>query len=88
MIARADLAAAWLRAAQLDAAIGVAAPVLALPPGQRICHLGQRLGRVRTALAAARYQGSAQASDFDQQIEQFCRDSLAAQLRDLPANPA
>jgi hypothetical protein len=87
MIARVDLAGAWVRAGQLEAAVSVAGPVLALPPGQRISKLPKKFSRVRSALAAPRYQGSAEAREFDGQIEQFCRDTIAAHLRDLPASP-
>lgn len=88
MIARTELTATWLRVGQLDAAINVAGPVLALPFGQRISKLPKRLTRVRTALAEPRYQNTPAAREFDQQIEQFCRDAIAAQLRDLPASPS
>src|SRR5215469_1223760 len=87
MIARVDLAGAWVRAGQLEAAVSVAGPVLALPFGQRISKLPKKFSTVRSALAAPRYQGSAEAREFDGQIEQFCRDTIAAQLRDLPASP-
>src|SRR5215469_8428614 len=87
MIARVDLAGAWLRAGQLEAAVSVAGPVLALPFGQRISKLPKKFATVRTALAAPRYQGSAEAREFDGQIEEFCRDTIAAHLRDLPASP-
>ncbi len=86
MIARVDLAGTWLRAGQLEPAVSVAGPVLALPFSQRISKLPKRFTRVRSALAAPRYQGSAEARDFDRQIEQFCRDTIAAQLHDLPAS--
>ena len=86
MIARVDLAGAWLRAGQLEAAVSVAGPVLALPFAQRISKLPKKFARVRSALATPRYQGSAEARQFDEQIEQFCRDTIAAQLRDLPTS--
>ena len=88
MIARVDLAGAWLAAGQLEAAVSVAGPVLALPFGQRISKLPKKFARVRSALAAPRYQGSPEAREFDGQIEQFCRDTIAGQLRDLPASGA
>jgi hypothetical protein len=86
MIARVDLAGAWLRAGQLEAAVSVAGPVLALPFAQRISKLPKKFARVRSALATPRYQGSAEARHFDEQIEQFSRDTIAAQLRDLPTS--
>lgn len=86
MIARVDLAGAWLRAGQLEAAISVAGPVLALPAGQRISKLPKKFSRVRSALAAPRYQGSAEAKEFDGQIEQFSRDTIAAHLSLAPEN--
>ncbi len=84
MTARADLAAVTLRAGDLDAAQVAAGPVLALPPGQRAFNLTPRLHLVRIELAAPRYQGSLQARQFDEQIEQFCRDTIAARLHDQP----
>lgn len=86
MIARVDLAGAWLRAGQLEAAVSVAGPVLALPAGQRISKLPKKFSRVRSALAAPRFQGSAEAKEFDEQIEQFCRDTIAAHLSLAPEN--
>jgi hypothetical protein len=85
MEARVDLASARLRAGQLEAAATAAGPVLALPPGMRISSLPSRISRVRAELAAPRYRGSAQAKDLDEQIEQFCRDTITTQLHDLPA---
>lgn len=82
MVARVDLAGARLKAGDLDAAMTVAGPVLALPPELRIISLPPRLNRVRAELAAARYRGSAEASDLDEQIEQFCADTIAGQLHD------
>lgn len=86
MISRVDLASMRLRAGQLDAAIIAAGPVLALAPSHRIANLAKRFGRVRAELTASRYHGSAEAKQLDEQIEQFCRDTIAARLRELPAN--
>jgi hypothetical protein len=78
MQARIDLASSRLSAGHLDAAVAAAAPILAVPPSRRITSLPARFGRVRTELATPRYHGSAQARNFDEQIEQFCRDAIAA----------
>jgi hypothetical protein len=88
MAAQVDLARARLRAGQLDAAESAVGPVLVLPPGQRISSLPQRLGRVREELASPLYHGSALARGLDEQIEHFCRDTIAARLSDLPASSA
>ncbi len=77
MAARIDLAAARLRLQDLDAARTSADPVLAIAPANRMYSLAKRFGSVRTALAASRYRGSAEARDFDVQIEQFCRATTA-----------
>ncbi len=87
MIARVDLASMWLRAGQLDAALTIAEPVLATLPGYRIANLAKRFSRVRAELATSRYHGSTEARHLDEQIEQFCRDTIAAHLRELPAGP-
>ena len=86
MKALADLASARLRAGQLDAAETAAALVLGLPPSQRIATLPRHLDRVRAELATPRYHGSLLAGELDEQIEQFCRDTIAAQLGDLPTS--
>ncbi len=85
MTARAGLATAALRAGDLDAAGEAAGPVLALPPGQRISALPCRLQHVRNELAAPCYQRIPQAGQLDQQIEEFCRDTLVTRLHDQPA---
>lgn len=82
-----NLATAQLRADQLDAAAAAAEPVLALPPGKRIAALPQRLDRVRGELALPQYQGSSEARELDERIEEFCRETIAAELRDLPVGP-
>jgi transcriptional regulator with XRE-family HTH domain len=83
-----DLAAVHLRSGTLDAAITVIEPALALPSARRINTLIARLQLVRTALAAPGYQGSAQAQDLDERIEDFTRDSVTAGLHALPGAPA
>lgn len=87
MAARIDLATARLRAGQLDAAAVAAQPVLTLPPSMRITTLPQRFGRARAELARPRYQGSPEAQDLDEQIEEFCRETIASDLHSLPAGP-
>ncbi len=84
MKALADLASVRVRDGQLDAAESAAGLIFALPPGQRAATLPRHLDRVRTELAKPRYQGSALARDLDEQIEQFCRDTIARQLGELP----
>jgi hypothetical protein len=86
-LARIDLATALLRADQLEAATAALAPVLSFPSGKRIDPLPQRLGRVRTELARPSYLGSLQAGELDEQIEEFCRETIAGDLHSLPAGP-
>ncbi|MDQ2877106.1 MAG: hypothetical protein M3Y33_20790, partial [Actinomycetota bacterium] len=85
--ARIDLATACLRAGQLDAAVAAAQPVLALPPGKRVRTLPERFRSVRAELASPRYQGSPAARDLDAQIEEFCSETITAELSDLRAEP-
>jgi hypothetical protein len=80
-----DLATALLRTGRLDAAAVALGPVLSLPPGQRINRLSPRLGRVRSELARNPYQGSPQATELDEQIEDFTRETIVRDLHDLPA---
>ena len=84
MLAAINLAVARLRVGELDAARPALVPVLALPPGQRIDPLPQRLDTVRAELASSRYHGSAQASDLAEQIEGFSRDTIVGTLSALP----
>lgn len=84
MIAHVDLATARLRSGHLDGAALALAPVLELPASRRIDSIPQRLTRVRGELARPRYQGSPQARDLDERIEEFGRDTIVAALRDLP----
>jgi hypothetical protein len=87
MAAQIDLATARLRAGQLDAATVAAQPVLSLSPGMRIASLPRRFDRARAELARPRYQGSPEARDLDEQIEEFCRETIAGDLHSLPAGP-
>ena len=86
-LASIDLAAVRLRAGALDAAADAVAPVLSLPPAQRISSLNSRMRLVRTELAAAVYRGSGQARDLDQRIEEFGRDSVTVSLHGLSSGP-
>jgi hypothetical protein len=61
--------------------------VLSLPPTRRIAALPKRLTVARTELAHPRYQGSAQARDLDERIEEFTRETIVAGLRELPSAP-
>jgi hypothetical protein len=86
-LAHIELATARLRAGQLDGAAAAAQPVLTLPSSKRITSLSRRFDRVRTELARPRYQGSPQARELDEQIEEFCRETIAGDLHSLPAGP-
>jgi tetratricopeptide (TPR) repeat protein len=86
-LAHADLATAMLRAGQLEAAATALEPTLSVPPSQRIMSIPQRLTRVRAELASSRYHGSPQASELDERIEAFSRDTIVDDLHDLPAGP-
>jgi transcriptional regulator with XRE-family HTH domain len=85
MIAHADLAAVRLHVGNLEAAALALEPVLALPQARRIDSLPQRLGRVRAELASSRYQGSPQARELDEGIEEFTRDTIVGGLHELPS---
>jgi hypothetical protein len=84
MLARANLSTARLRAGQIDAAIAAVEPVLTLPSAKRIDLLPQCLAAVRTELARRRYQGSPQARELDERIEDFGRETIVGDLRNLP----
>lgn len=80
-----NLALAQLRHGDLDAVdLG---PVLGLPSDRRIDALPQRLVAVRSELASPRYQGSAEARELDEHIEDFGRETIVGDLHDLPATP-
>jgi hypothetical protein len=81
-VAHIDLATALLRVGRLDAAAAALGPVLSIPPGQRINRLPPRLTRIRSELARNPYHGSPQATELDEQIEDFTRETI---VRDLPA---
>jgi hypothetical protein len=83
-IAHVDLATSRLRAGQLEAAAAALEPALSVPRGLRISGIPQRLTRVRAELAHHRYQGSPQATDLDERIEVFSRDTIVDDLHELP----
>jgi hypothetical protein len=83
MAARIDLTTATLRARQLDAAAVAAQPVLSLPPSKRVASLPRLFDRARAELARPRYQGSPEARDLDERIEEFCRETIASDLHSL-----
>lgn len=87
MTARVDLAAARLRAEDLEAAQVAAGPVLALPWSRRVSSLAHSFTRVRAELAAPRYRGSPEAKALDTQIEEFCARTIAAHPHDVLAGP-
>ena len=82
--AHVTLAVAQLRNGELDAVD--LQPVFGLSSARRIDGLPKLLTTVRTELARPRYQGSAQARDLDEQIEDFGRDTIVTDLGDLPAS--
>jgi transcriptional regulator with XRE-family HTH domain len=87
-LAHAGLATGQLRAGHLDAAVAAVAPVLDLPSSKRIHPLPERLSAVRAELAQPRYHGSAEASELDERIEAFARETIADDLGALPAGPS
>ena len=84
MLTQIELAVARLRVGELDGAKPTLRPVLALPPGQRIDPLPQRLETVRAELARPRYHGSPQATDLASEIEDFSSDTIVGALSALP----
>jgi hypothetical protein len=86
MLAHTDLANAQLRTGQLDGGIAALGPVITLSPGSRTDLLTQRLTVVRAELARPRYQASPQARELDERIEEFSRETIVADLHDLPAS--
>jgi tetratricopeptide (TPR) repeat protein len=87
MLAHIDLAVAWLHFEDLDAASAALKPVLNLPASRRIDPLPKRLQRVRAEVAHRRYQGSPQARELDERIEEFSQETIVTDLHDLPASP-
>ena len=84
--AHVDLATALLRAGRLDAAaaaLGSGLVDLAGPTDRPA--ITPRLARVRSELARNPYQGSPQATELDEQIEGFTRETIVRDLHDLPA---
>ena len=82
-LARTDLAMVRLRSGALDAGAAALAPVLALPPGQRLATLTARLAFVRRELAAPVFRDSQQARDLGDQIEEFGRAAITTGLHSL-----
>jgi hypothetical protein len=87
-ISRIDLATIQLRRGALDAAIAALEPTFSIPPDQRTRSIPLRLTQIRTELAQPIFRRSSQANDLDTQIEEFCRDTIVADLHDLPGGPA
>jgi transcriptional regulator with XRE-family HTH domain len=87
-LASIDLAVIRLRSGALDAAVTTLEPALSLAPAQRIAPLTNRMRIVRTELAAPVFRRSAQARELDDQIEEFSRNNVAADLPALPMGPA
>jgi hypothetical protein len=55
--------------------------------GARIDSLPKALAGVRTDLADQRYQGNPQATELDERIEAFSRESIVHDLHELPSTP-
>ena len=83
-----DLATIQLRSGALDAAAPILAPVLSLPPAQRVNALTSRLRLVRAELHRPIFARSVQAQELDGQIEEFGRDTIEAGLHTLPGAPS
>jgi hypothetical protein len=86
-LAGADLAVVRVRSGALDGAVAALEQVLILPPAQRVSTLTARLTRVRNELAAPVFQGSPQARDLGDQIEEFGREAVTAGLHSLSGPP-
>jgi hypothetical protein len=77
------IAVVRLQSGALDGAVTALAPVLALPPAQRVSSVTARLARVREELAAPIFRNSPQARELNDQIEEFGRAAITAGLRSL-----
>jgi transcriptional regulator with XRE-family HTH domain len=82
-LAGTDLAVVRLRSGELDGAATALESVLVLPPEQRVSSLTARLERVRDELAAPAFQGSPQARDLRDQIEEFSHEAVTVGLHSL-----
>jgi hypothetical protein len=82
-LAGTDLALVRLRSGALDAAATALAPVLTLPPAQRVATLTTRLARVREELASPVFRDSPHARDLGDQIEEFGREAVTVGLHSL-----
>jgi hypothetical protein len=79
-LARLDAVRAHLDTDDLDGAAETLAPVLLLPPEQRLDTFVSGVDQVRRALADPRYRGSVIAQDLQTRVEHFGRDAIARQL--------
>jgi tetratricopeptide (TPR) repeat protein len=79
-IALIDAAAAHLQSDELEGAVEKLAPVLRLPPPQRLETFTQRLSEMRGVLRRNRYVGSELALDLQRQIEDFRAGALGQYL--------
>ena len=86
-LASIDLAVIRLRSGALDAAAATLEPALSLAPAQRIASLTDRIRTVRAELGAPVFRGSVRARELADQIDEFSRDSVIADLDALPAGP-
>jgi hypothetical protein len=85
-LASIDLAVIRLCSGALDAAAATLEPVLSLAPAQRIASLNDRIRTVRTELAAPVFRRSVRARELADQIDEFTRDSVIANLDALPVS--
>jgi len=80
MLALIDAATAHMQAGELDGASEKLAPVLSLPPDQRLETFTQRLGEMRDGLRRSRHALSRPAADLQRQIEDFRAGALGQYL--------
>jgi hypothetical protein len=77
---RIDQALAHLLLADLGSADSAMRPVLTLAPENRCEPITQHLGQVRQALAQTGFRNTPVAQQLQQEIETFCRESIASEL--------
>jgi hypothetical protein len=77
MLARIDAMTAHAQEGRLDSVEGAAQVVLAVPPQQRLDTFVRGLHRVRDELGRPAFQGSVEARQLQEQIEDFCAGAIA-----------
>lgn len=80
MLARIDAARAHLARDELDGAIRVVEPVLALEPDQRLSTFTDSLAQLSTTLATPTYRGSPAAQQLQERIEDYTRTAITREL--------